>query len=160
MPYPGRACNLGVLVDGLMCILAFLILSRSNIYEGFCSSRPHCSPRFLPSDDMHPIPTRILFLLLCFFSLVGAVNFTECLEKFRNDPNATGGVDSQGHPTSPAEAVGLTYKTCTARCGTGSETFNWRTFAQLFSSWLLPWLALISQLPFGSGNYADDFVSG
>jgi hypothetical protein len=40
------------------------------------------------------------------------------------------------------------------------RSFNWREFAQLFSSWLLPWLALISQLPFGSGNYADDFLSG
>jgi hypothetical protein len=117
-------------------------------------------PQSLPPGDMHPIPTRILFLLLCLSSLVAAANFTQCLEDFKNDPDATGGVDSRGHPTSPAEAVGFTYKTCTARCGTSAEIFNWREFAQLFSSWLLPWLALISQLPFGSGNYADDFLSG
>ena len=29
-----------------------------------------------------------------------------------------------------------------------------------FSSWLLPWLALVSQLPLGSGNRKDDLVSG
>ena len=109
---------------------------------------------------MHPIPTRILLAVISFSSLVAAANFTHCLEEFRNDPNAIGGVDARGLPTSPALAVGLTYKTCTERCGSDAESFNWRQFAQLFSSWLLPWLALISQLPFGSGNYRDDFISG
>ena len=109
---------------------------------------------------MHPIHTRIFFLLLFSSSLVAATNFTQCLQDFMSDPNAVGGVDSKGQPTSPAEAVGLTYEACTELCGTGPEAFNWRTFAQLFSAWLLPWLALISQLPFGSGNYVDDFVSG
>ena len=103
-------------------------------------------------------PTRILFLLL-FFSLAGAVNFTQCLEDFRDNPEAIGGVDSQGHPTSSAVAVGLTYKACKALCGGGAESFDWRDFAQLFSTWLLPWLALISQLPFSSENY-DNFISG
>ena len=104
---------------------------------------------------------RILVPLLFFSSLVAAANFTHCLEEFRKEPNTTsGGVDFRGHLTSPANAVGLTYRTCTARCGVGAERFSWRVFAQLFSSWLLPWLALISQLPFGSGNYADDFASG
>ena len=109
---------------------------------------------------MRPLRIRTLFLLLFFSSLVAATNFAQCLDDFRNDPNAIGGVDSQGRPTSPAEAVGLTYKTCTARCGGDAERFEWREFAWSLSSWVLPWLILISQLPFGSGNYADDFVSG
>ena len=111
---------------------------------------------------MHPIPARVLLLLLLFSSLVAATNFTQCLETFRGLPNGTeGGVDSSGHPlTSPAEAVGLTYRTCRARCGGDAESFNWREFAQLFASWLLPWLALISQLPFGSASLGDDFISG
>jgi len=71
-----------------------------------------------------------------------------------------GGVDLRGQPVSPAEAVGLTYGTCTARCGTGWEAFDWKEFAQMSSAWLLPWLALLSQLPFGSASYADDSVSG
>jgi len=110
---------------------------------------------------MHPIPTRILFLLLLFSSLVAAANFTQCLEDFRkNDPSTIGGVDSHGRPTSPAQAVGLTYKTCTARCGSDAGSFVWNEFAQSLASRLLPWLALISQLPFGLENYTDDFVSG
>lgn len=110
---------------------------------------------------MRPIPTRILFVLLLSASLVAAANFTQCLIDFQKEADTTiGGVDSKGHQTTPAKAVGLTYNTCTARCGGSAESFDWRQFAQLFSSWLLPWLALISQIPFGSGNYADDFVSG
>jgi len=108
----------------------------------------------------NPILTRTLLPLLFFSSLVAAANLTQCLEDFKQNSSAVGGVNSQGQPVSPAEAVGLTYQTCMARCGTDWETFNWREFAQLFSSWLLPWLALLSQLPFGSSNYADDFVSG
>jgi len=110
---------------------------------------------------MHPVPTLILLVILFFSSLVAAANFTQCLEDFRkNDPSTIGGVDSRGNPTSPAQALGLTYKTCTALCGSAAERFGWRGFAQIFSSWLLPWLALTSQLPFGSGNYIDDFFSG
>ena len=110
---------------------------------------------------MKPISPRVILLLLSFTSLVAAAaNFTRCLEIFKENPNATGGVDAHGHDVSPADAVGLKYETCTQLCGDTAESFSWRQFAQLFASWLLPWLALISQLPFGSTNYIDDFVSG
>ena len=109
---------------------------------------------------MNPTSARILLLLLSFISLVAAANFTQCLEDFKANPNATGGVDSHGRNVSAVDAVGLTYRTCTTLCGNAPESFSWRQFAQLFASWLLPWLALISQLPFGSGDYVDDFFSG
>ena len=110
---------------------------------------------------MRPIPTRILLLLLFFVSLVAAANFAQCLEEFQKEPDTTGGgVDSRGHPTTPAKAVGLTYRTCKTRCGGSAESFNWREFAQLFSWWILPWLALVGQLPFSSGNYKDGFIAG
>ena len=109
---------------------------------------------------MNQIPARSLLLLLSFTSLAVAANFTQCLEIFKANPNATGGVDSNGRDVSAADAVGLKYETCEQLCGETAESFNWRQFAQLFSSWLLPWLALISQLPFGSGNHVDNFLSG
>ena len=109
---------------------------------------------------MNPIPACNILLLLSFTSLVAAANFTQCLEIFKANPNATGGVDSNGRDMSAADAVGLKYETCKQLCGATAESFNWRQFAQLFSSWLLPWLALISQLPFGSGDRIDNFLSG
>lgn len=103
---------------------------------------------------------RILLLLLSIFPFIGARNnLTDCLNKLKSDPTATGGVDYKGRPTSLGQAVGLTYESCESQCGPSPESFNWRHFAQLFSSWLLPWLALTSQLPFGSGNQANDFMS-
>jgi len=109
---------------------------------------------------MHPVPARILLLLLFFSPLVAAANFAQCLQDFRSDPNGIGGVDSRGQPASSASAVGLTYGACTAQCGSDAESFSWREFTQSFSLWLLPWLVLISQLPFGSGHRVDDLLSG
>ena len=109
---------------------------------------------------MNSISARTLLLLLFFTYLVAAANFTQCLEDFKADPSATGGVDSHGHNVSAADAVGLTYRTCTERCGSTAESFSWRQFAQSFVWWLLPWLVLVGQLPLFSGRYIDDFLSG
>ena len=110
---------------------------------------------------MHPIPTRALLLLLTLSSLVSAVDFDSCLRVYRNDPNATGGVDSQGHLTADlTKVVGLTFEACKRYCGPTAYVYSVGELAALFSSWLIPWLALISELPFGSGNYNDDFISG
>ena len=94
------------------------------------------------------------------FLLSPQQSISQCLQDLKNDPNATGGVDSHSHPTGPAQAVGFTYRTCTARRGPNPWSFDLKYFTQSFCLRLLPWLALISELPFGSGNYADDFVSG
>jgi len=136
-------------------MVTFLALPKYGYIPGFGRLILAVPPGPLP-DDMSPVPTRVVLLLLLFSSLVTAANFTQCLKDFRNDPNATGGVNYRGRPTSPAQAAGFTYKTCTARCGRDSEAFMWREFAH---SWLPPWVALISQLPFGSGNHLDDFIS-
>ena len=131
--------------------------------ESFISIHPSAAPLvpLLSPDDMKPISPRVILLLLSFTSLVAAAaNFTRCLEIFKENPNATGGVDAHGRDVSAAQAVGLKYETCTQLCGRTAEKFSWRQFAQLFNSWLLPWFALVSQLPFGSTNHIDDFVSG
>ena len=58
-----------------------------------------------------------------------------------------------------SQARGLTYKLCVTACGSGQERFNWSIFSQQFSSWLLPWLALVSQLPFGPRDTLDNLES-
>ena len=99
------------------------------------------------------------FLSLFFLSVV-ATNFAHCLVDFKNGTIADGGVDYNGRPvTNPKDAVGLTYERCKL-CGSGQEPFNWSIFSQQFSAWLLPWLALISQLPFGAEDSLDNLISG
>ena len=129
-------------------------------YEEGCSFQSHPSPcRPLPPEDMNPISTRTLLLLLCFVSLVAAaIDFTRRLDNF-GATNKIGGVDSDGYDVPAAKATGLKYETRREECGTTADSFNWAQFARLFTSWLLPWLVLISQLPFGSGNLRNSLLS-
>ncbi|KAF8834534.1 hypothetical protein BDN67DRAFT_859393, partial [Paxillus ammoniavirescens] len=53
----------------------------------------------------------------------------------------------------------ITIDACYSQCGTGQEPFNWQTFSQDFGAWLLPYLALISQLPFRGKDHLDNLIS-
>ena len=53
----------------------------------------------------------------------------------------------------------ITYDLCVSACGSGPEPMQWTVFSQQFSAWLLPWLALVSQLPFGANDKFDNFVA-
>lgn len=52
--------------------------------------------------------------------------------------------------TDPVDPKNITYELCVKRCGGGIGWFNWAMFVQGITSWLLPWVALTSQLPFGA----------
>jgi len=70
-----------------------------------------------------------------------------------------GGIDIYGHRVDVSEAVGVTYKLCIKACGGDQVAFDWVIFSQQFGVWLLPWLALVSQLPFGANNKLDNLDS-
>ena len=64
-----------------------------------------------------------------------------------------GGVDRNGNPVSNiTDAVGITYERCIEWCSSAPENFDFPTFSRKFTAWLLPWLALISQLPFNGSD--------
>ncbi|KAF9786458.1 hypothetical protein BJ322DRAFT_788732 [Thelephora terrestris] len=102
----------------------------------------------------------LLFLSFFFVSVSTSQTFTQCLDTFRANGNATGGTDFFGNPVNDSrDAVGLTYEQCKVSCGTSQEPFSWSVFSQQFSAWLLPWLALVSQLPFGAESRIDNLIS-
>ena len=70
-----------------------------------------------------------------------------------------GGTDNHGRPVNTSDATAITYDLCLRACGGAQEPFNWTGFSQQFGSWLLPWLALISQLPFGESDKAKNLES-
>jgi hypothetical protein len=75
-----------------------------------------------------------------------------CLQNALNS-SLEGTVDQNGNPTTNiSQIAGITYGRCVAACGYGPVGFYWPSFSAQFTSWLLPWLALISQLPYGSGD--------
>jgi hypothetical protein len=111
----------------------------------------------------HFIPSGLLVLVLAVELVVG-VDFTQCLNDLKANANAsqdlTGLLDSNGYPVSNvADAAAISYSLCISACGAGQEPFQWPVFSQDFSAWLLPNLALISQLPFGARYRPDNLMS-
>ncbi|TFK65409.1 hypothetical protein BDN72DRAFT_900745 [Pluteus cervinus] len=106
----------------------------------------------------------ILALCLVFALPVASdVNFSQCLLDFRNKTHPdqlAAGRDNHGHQvTEFQDATALSYTYCKDVCGTSSEPFSWSDFSQQFSAWLLPWLALLSNLPFSAHDIIDDVRS-
>ncbi|KDR79636.1 hypothetical protein GALMADRAFT_137430 [Galerina marginata CBS 339.88] len=102
----------------------------------------------------------VAILVIAFAHASKAVNFTQCLSNI-NSITIDGKTDNYGHlvPPSTSTATAITYGLCVSQCGAGQEPFQWNVFSQQFSSWLLPWLALVSQLPFGSNDKLDNLES-
>lgn len=93
-------------------------------------------------------------------------NFTTCKAQFFNGTfqslNVTP-LDTSGQPVSYANlssARGMSYHDCVRVCGgNGDEAFSWSVFSQQFNAWLVPWLALFSQLPFTAPGRWDNIAS-
>ncbi|KAJ7610687.1 hypothetical protein B0H17DRAFT_1221265, partial [Mycena rosella] len=90
-----------------------------------------------------------------------SVDFPQCFADIRNGSHGpTGGTNNQGIPVPDiTKATSITYEFCLQACGSGGGAFSWSAFSQQFSAWLLPWLALLSQFPFGSRYRWDNFMS-
>ncbi|KAG2120251.1 hypothetical protein DEU56DRAFT_894887 [Suillus clintonianus] len=111
---------------------------------------------------------RLFLLLLASLQGAYAVNFTDCFINFRNHANqtlnASGLVDAHGGniantSSEISNAVAFTYDACLSQCGSGIQKPTWANISQQFSAWLLPYLALISQLPFGARHRVDNLMS-
>ncbi|KAJ7458898.1 hypothetical protein FB451DRAFT_1341766 [Mycena latifolia] len=61
-----------------------------------------------------------------------------------------GGTDNHGSPVDITVATGMNYALCVKTCGAG---------VQFYSTWLLPFLALVSQLPFGGDTIFENSMS-
>ncbi|KAJ7175939.1 hypothetical protein C8R46DRAFT_75120 [Mycena filopes] len=99
-------------------------------------------------------------LTACADSVLASVDFDQCFTDIRNGTHGTtGGRDNRGNPVAIADATSITYELCIRACGTGPAAFSWSAFSQQFSAWLLPWLALLSQFPFGSRYKWDNLMA-
>lgn len=111
------------------------------------------------------IGSQALALLLLVYSvdIVAGLDWTQCFLDIKASANVTnnlvGLLDGNGHPVSNiADATAISYSLCTSACGSGRNP-QWPVLSQDFSSWLLPYLALISQLPFGADDRLDSVMS-
>lgn len=76
-----------------------------------------------------------------------AVNLNACSARLlkqqseaQNTTNATG---------SPL-VLSISYEQCLVECGSGMGNVNWQSFSENFGAWLLPWISLMFQIPFGA----------
>ncbi|KAE9388397.1 hypothetical protein BT96DRAFT_947646 [Gymnopus androsaceus JB14] len=107
------------------------------------------------------LPLLLAFVAIyCCGSTFASSNFGQCLldvQAGKFGPNA--GVDNSGRPVPNANATAIPYEICVTACGGGPEPFSWSDFSNQFSAWLLPWLALLSQLPFGANDNLENLIS-
>ncbi|KAF7291640.1 hypothetical protein HMN09_01255200 [Mycena chlorophos] len=103
-------------------------------------------------------------ILLCASLITVAhasVDFAKCFNETLSGVNGLDGLtDNRGNPVSNlSQATAMTYAACVANCGGGSSEFSWSSFSQQLGIWLLPWVALFSQFPFGCRKRLDNLVS-
>ncbi|GBE87040.1 hypothetical protein SCP_1002870 [Sparassis crispa] len=102
-----------------------------------------------------------LVLALAFIQpVLASVNFDQCFAAIQSGSyGQDGGTDNHGNPVPVENATAITYSLCLSACGSDQEPFSWSTFSQQFSAWLLPYLALVSQLPFGAKHRLGNLTS-
>jgi hypothetical protein len=105
-------------------------------------------------SDFSPFCLLVSLPLVQSVDKVAGLNWMQCLTNIKSNTNATQNLadllNSNGDPVlNVADATATSYSLCTPLCGKGQD-FHVSVFAQDFTSWLLPYLALIAQLPFGA----------
>lgn len=94
---------------------------------------------------------------------VYSLNETQCLNDLNNGTFGKDfkALDNSGRSLKHrnANATAIPYHVCVKECGAEPEGFNWSVFSKQFASWLLPYLALISQLPWGAEHRLDNILS-
>ncbi|KAI0034054.1 hypothetical protein K488DRAFT_46440 [Vararia minispora EC-137] len=105
-----------------------------------------------------------LVLAYFLFPIASATtNYTQCFLDIQSglygQLGEDGARDNQGNPVPLANVTAISYDLCKAACGKSPTPFSWQLFSGRFSSWLLPWLALLSQLPFGAQYRMDNLMS-
>ncbi|KAJ7861928.1 hypothetical protein B0H13DRAFT_2204331 [Mycena leptocephala] len=91
---------------------------------------------------------------------MSSTNFDQCLATIKTNDTLwrTGGTDRNGNLVADSSlVVGMTYAMCVTQCGTAPEAFKFPSFSTQFSSFMLPFLALTAQLPFGAPDHIDNF---
>ena len=108
-----------------------------------------------PSVLVYPL------LLAHFISPACAEDFFDCINDIKSGRwGSTGATDISGNPVANmSDAAVIPYSFCVRACGSSFARFQWSFFFQQFSTWLLPWFALASQLPYGGRFNRDNLLA-
>ena len=88
--------------------------------------------------------------------VVCAVKINQCGERLREAQDA---VWNATHPSVPPPPFQLSYEQCLVECGEGLGDISWSVFTQSVTTWFIPWIVLIFQIPFGAeGEFLHPYV--
>jgi hypothetical protein len=87
----------------------------------------------------------------------GWVQTTEIHLDNDTDPRGQWGVPV--NDSTRSVPLSVRYDRCTRDCTDDPEPPYFTDFSNQFTTWLIPWIALLSQLPFGANNAADNLLS-
>jgi hypothetical protein len=84
-------------------------------------------------------------------------SFLKCMLDLANGVKGFEGmVDVSYEPaTNLSQLVGIPYDTCHSKCGDGVMPASWPDASLTFTGWLLPWIALVAQMPFQQSLVED-----
>ena len=89
----------------------------------------------------------VVFQLVTRFPYIGAIHLEACGTRLQEQQDAAWNVTHHAEPPPPLR---LSYEQCLVECGTGMGSINLQSFSGDFGAWLLPWISLMFQIPFGS----------
>ena len=84
---------------------------------------------------------------MAHFPRAGAVDLKACGATLQEQQNEAWNGTNQ---MEPPPDLSISYEQCLTECGAGMGNVNWEGFSQNFGAWLLPWIALMFQIPFGA----------
>ena len=107
----------------------------------------------------HSSPTTVALLMILQFTAqipcADAVDLTACGARMQEQQNAA---RNTTNTTELPLELRISYEECLVECGTGMGNVNWQGFSQNFGAWLLPWITLMFQIPFGAERKSHTFV--
>jgi len=107
----------------------------------------------------HSSPTTVTFLIVLQLTaqIPGAdtVDLTACGARVQEQQNAA---RTTTNITELPLELRISYEECLVECGAGMGNVNWQGFSQNFGAWLLPWITLMFQIPFGAERKSHAFV--
>ena len=137
----------------------FFSLSRLRL-----SDLPFVACNLLVLLALYPVHSTAIHLSECFAGIISCANNASsqaCVSLSISNTTALSLLrTSKGaHVVTTDAATAISYAGCSTYCGNGQEPFSWTVFSQEYSAWLLPYLALLSQLPFGARHKTDNLMS-
>jgi len=107
----------------------------------------------------HSSPTAVTLLIVLQFMAqipyADAVDLKACGARVQEQQNAA---RNTTNTTELPLELRISYEECLVECGAGMGSVNWQGFSQNFGAWLLPWITLMFQIPFGAERKSHTFV--